>query len=97
MSGPRNTIPPLLQYLYQITLHMMARSLRDRPVRGLEQFPELQKYMTTGVSLMKLMKKGKKMIKLTLKETQGTTNIRNISSKLTIYNFIMYPLLEDNS
>ena len=74
MSGPRNTIPPLLQYLYQITLHMMARSLRDRPVRGLEQFPELQKYMTTGVSLMKLMKKGKKMIKLTLKETQGTTN-----------------------
>ena len=71
MSGPRNTIPPLLQYPYQITRHMMARSLRDRPARGLEQFPELLKYMTTGPTLMKLMKKGKKMIKLTLKQQSG--------------------------
>ena len=61
MSGPRNIIPPLLQFRCPTTPPTTARSWSDRRVKDSEQFLVLPNSTTAGASRMKHMKKGKNM------------------------------------
>ena len=61
MSGPRNIIPPLLQFRCPTTPPTTARSWSDRRVKDSEQFLVWPNSTTAGASRMKHMKKGKNM------------------------------------